>query len=272
MRRIIRKLKITEVSGCDRPAQEPAKVVIMKRDEGSATPMSDRLADRIDDYKRIYPHLADEDHYSMAWRDLSLSDRAKVRDEEFGAYQERLAEEERYRKSSMRAERRGEGKQTMKHEQVATLLKASAASWQTRDLTKAERGEVLADVIDDYADRTGRDGLKDIASIPAAPAEPVLTKADTRHALAMAILEGKAAALRKVNPLSRKSQAFSRVYTDPSNAEVAPIEGPQATHASRSRRLSMEKAWKRVLRLPSAMLRTLRSRGRPRNFARPILR
>ena len=104
MKRIIRKLKILEVSGCDRPAQEPAKVVIMKRDEGSATPMTDRLADRIDDYKRIYPHLADEDHYSMAWRDLSLSDRAKVRDEASGAYQERVAEEARYRARSMRNE------------------------------------------------------------------------------------------------------------------------------------------------------------------------
>ena len=80
--------------------------------------MSDRLADRFDDYKRIYPHLADEDHFAMAWHDFSLSDRAKVRDEESGAYQERLAEEARYRESSIRAERRGEGKQTMKHEQV----------------------------------------------------------------------------------------------------------------------------------------------------------
>ena len=97
MRRIIRKLKILEVSGCDKPAQEPARVAIMKRDDPSATPMSDRLADRIDDYKRIYPHLADEDHYAMAWSGLSLSDRAKVRDEESGAYQERLAEEARLR-------------------------------------------------------------------------------------------------------------------------------------------------------------------------------
>ena len=29
--------------------------MIMKRDDPSATPMSDRLADRIDDFKRIYP-------------------------------------------------------------------------------------------------------------------------------------------------------------------------------------------------------------------------
>ena len=226
MKRIIRKLKILEVSGCDKPAQEPARVAIMKRDDPSATPMTDRLADRIDDYKRIFPHLADEDHYSMAWRDLSLGDRAKVRDEASGAYQERLAQEERYRELSMRAERRGEGKQTMKHE-VGILLKALHGVFADEALTPRERGEVVADVLDDYADRTGgRDGLKDIASIPAARTATLhdLTKADTRHALAMTILEGKAEALRKSDPSLSKSQAFAKVYTDRANAELAKIE------------------------------------------------
>ena len=40
----------------------------------------------------------------------------------------------------------------------------------------------------------------------------------------MAILEGKAEALRKVNPSLTREQAFSRVYTDPLNAEIAQIE------------------------------------------------
>ena len=224
MKRIMRRFALKEISGVDRPAQQGARVVIMKRDDPSTTPMSDRLADRIDDYKRIYPHLADEDHYSMAWRDLSLSDRAKVRDEASGAYQERTAEEARYRESSMRAERRGEGKQTMKHEQVAILLKAVRGVLADDELTRAEREDVLRETFDDYAHRTGRDGLKDIASIPAALDEPDLTKADTRHALAMAVLEGKAEALRKVNPSLTREQAFSRVYQDPANLEVVQIE------------------------------------------------
>ena len=71
MRRIIRKLKILEVSGCDRPAQEPAKVVIMKRDDPSATPMTDRLADLVDDYRRMFPDGRDEDYCSRAWDGLS---------------------------------------------------------------------------------------------------------------------------------------------------------------------------------------------------------
>ena len=99
----------------------------------------------------------------------------------------------------------------MKHE-VGILLKALHGVYADDELTKAERGEVVADVLDDYADRTGgRDGLKDIASIPAAIEEPDLTKADTRHALAMAVLEGKAEVLRKVNPSLTREQAFSRV-------------------------------------------------------------
>ena len=48
----------------------------------------------------------------------------------------------------------------------------------------------------------GRDGQKHIASIPAAIEEPDLTKADTRHALAMTIFEGKAEALRKIRPVA----------------------------------------------------------------------
>ena len=118
----------------------------------------------------------------------------------------------------------------MKHE-VGILLKALHGVYADDELTKAERGEVVADVLDDYADRTGgRDGLKDIASIPAAIEEPDLTKADTRHALAMAVLEGKAVALRKVNPSLSREQAFSRVYSNPTNAEVTQIERA-ASHA-----------------------------------------
>ena len=96
------------------------------------------------------------------------------------------------------------------------------------ELTKAEREDVLRETFDDYAERTGRDGLRDIAGISiartAALDEPDLTKADTRHALAMAVLEGNAEVLRKASPSLTREQAFSRVYTDPSNAEIAQIE------------------------------------------------
>ena len=118
----------------------------------------------------------------------------------------------------------------MKHEPVRLLLRPSTA-FADEELTPRERGEVVADVLDDYADRTGgRDGLKDIASIPAAIEEPDLIKADTRHALAMAVLEGKAVALRKVNPSLSREQAFSRVYSNPTNAEITQIERA-ASHA-----------------------------------------
>ena len=40
----------------------------------------------------------------------------------------------------------------------------------------------------------------------------------------MAVLEGKAEALRKVNPSLTREQAFAKVYTDRANAELAKIE------------------------------------------------
>ena len=40
----------------------------------------------------------------------------------------------------------------------------------------------------------------------------------------MTILEGKAEALRKVNPSLTREQAFSRAYQDPANLEVVQIE------------------------------------------------
>jgi hypothetical protein len=76
----------------------------MKRvdSDDSATPMSDQLVDRVDDYRRMHPHLSDEEHYAMAWRDLSPKERAQIRAEESGEYQQRIAEEARLRQSAMR--------------------------------------------------------------------------------------------------------------------------------------------------------------------------
>ena len=56
----------------------------------------------------------------------------------------------------------------MKHEQVAILLSAVRGVLADDELTKAEREDVLRETFDDYAGRTGRDGLRDIASIPVA--------------------------------------------------------------------------------------------------------
>ena len=108
---------------------------------------------------------------------------------------------------------------------MESLLKALHGVYADDDLTKSERGEVVAEVLSDYRERTGRDGLKDIASIPAtALDEPVLTQGGHTHALAMAVLEGKAEVLRKVNPSLTREQAFSRATKIRLNAEIAKIE------------------------------------------------
>ena len=188
-------------------------------------PMHEKLRALYDNALRAYPGLEADEAFAMAWRDLSLSDRAQIRDEESGEWQRQQAEAARLRELSVRAAGREKENTTMKHEPVRLLLKALHGVYADEALTPRERGEVVADVLDDYADQTGgRDGLKDIASIPATLDEPDLTKADTRHALAMTILEGKAEALRKVNPSLTREQAFSRVYQDPANLEVVQIE------------------------------------------------
>ena len=190
-------------------------------------PMHEKLRAAYDSFLRGRPDLDPDQCFALAWNGLSLSDQDQIRSEETGEYQERLAEEARLRQSVTRANGR-EIENSMKHEQVSILLKAVRGVLADDELTKAEREDVLRETFDDYAGRTGRDGLRDIASIPAARTaaldEPDLTKADTRHALAMAVLEGKAEVLRKVNPSLTREQAFSRVYTDPANAEIAQIE------------------------------------------------
>ena len=86
-------------------------------------PMHEKLRAAYDSFLRGHPDLDPEQCFALAWNGLSLSDQAQLRSEETGEYQERLAEEARYRESSLRAERRGEGKQTMKHEQVGHFTK-----------------------------------------------------------------------------------------------------------------------------------------------------
>jgi hypothetical protein len=91
VRRVLRKFRIDEISGVFKPAQEHAKVAIMKSAPASKTPMSDRLAALTDNYRRGRPHHTPEQHYASAWMDLSLREREQVREEERGEFQQRLA-------------------------------------------------------------------------------------------------------------------------------------------------------------------------------------
>jgi hypothetical protein len=220
-----------------------ARVVIMERSDGAfqkvmrtaeteidsfgasgSGPMHEMLRAAYDSFLRGHPNLEPEQCFALAWRGLSLSDQAQLRSEESGEYQERLAEEARLRQSVTRANGR-EIENTMKHEQVSILLKAVRGVLADEDLTKAEREDVLRETFDDYAYRTSRDGLADILSLRAMPtSEPIVMKAQTRQDLAIELLKIKAAELRKARPNLSESQAFSRVYTDPSNAEIAQIE------------------------------------------------
>jgi hypothetical protein len=86
-RRIMRALKILEVSGVDRPAQQHARAATMKRDEpdveGKAGFGGDdiegiraRLRLAYEDHRRSCPNLGDAHNLGAAWRSLSRNDRS----------------------------------------------------------------------------------------------------------------------------------------------------------------------------------------------------
>jgi hypothetical protein len=128
-RRIMRALKILEVSGCDRPANPACRAVIMKRadddvskavrplsDEEEAAfdahgsgPAHDGLRARFDDQLRGRPHLTPEASFAAAWQSQRPVQRAAIRDEESGAFAARQAEEAALRRTALagRLDKRG---------------------------------------------------------------------------------------------------------------------------------------------------------------------
>ena len=229
-RRIMRRFALKEISGVDRPAQQGARVVIMKRDDPSATPMSDRLADRIDDFKRIYPRLSDEDHYAMAWSGLSLSDRAKVRDEESGAHQERIAEEERSRARSMRNE--DLSMKNIDTGALAMIALEGAAEALRKSNPSLTREQAFSRVYQDPANRIAAMAERQAARQRFAEHAASSYTGDnlekrvlvTQRDAALDALKAKAAELRKANPELTELQAFAKVYGDPANRALAAAE------------------------------------------------
>jgi hypothetical protein len=160
----------------------------------SATPMSDRLAQFVDNHRRGSPHL-------------SLSERNQIRAEESGET--------------------GKRDLNVKNiEQVRILMKALRGVYADDELTKRDREEILGEVFSDYRVRTGRDGLADIAdySAPRPPPETALKSAAYHVELANAYLQGKAAELRKSDPRLTEAQAFAKAYSDPANRDIANAE------------------------------------------------
>ena len=178
-----------------------------------------------------------------------------MRDEASGAYQERSAEEARYRKSSIRAERRGEGKQTMKHEQVESAEGPSRRLCRRRSDEGRARRRFARDVRRLRGAHRAR-WSADIADVPIARPPAAVLKAGDCQELALAILQGKAAALRKAQPDLSESQAFSRVYTDPSMPKSRRLSVPQPARDSRNRRPPHTRATTCKRTLPSQSVTT----------------
>ena len=166
--------------------------------------------------------------FALAWNGLSLSDQAQIRDEEIRRISGRQAEEARLREI-IYARRWARRRETNNETRTSWHF----AEGSPRRLCRRRSDEVRARgsccggaqrLRDSHR---GRDGLKDIASIPATT--PTWSRISPKQTLVTplrwSILEGQGCrALRKVNPSLTRMQAFSRVYTDPSNAEIAKIE------------------------------------------------
>jgi hypothetical protein len=121
VKRIMRSLKILEVSGVTLPANVHARAVIMKRadddvskavrpmsDEEEAAfdahgsgPMHDKLRANYDDQLRGRPHFSPEQAFAAAWQSLRPAERAAIRDEESGAFAARQAEEAALRQAAL---------------------------------------------------------------------------------------------------------------------------------------------------------------------------
>jgi hypothetical protein len=157
-------------------------------------PMHDRLRGIYDNFLRGRPEWSAEQCFAAAWSGLSLTERNQIRDEESGEAQRREAEGRA--QSMRRAVGRGGRTHKMKHEQqVETLLKAARDIYEDDELTAAEREAILADTFVAYTQRTGRDGLGDIAGVPI-----TRTAASVLNSLDDASIRALIAEIRAENP------------------------------------------------------------------------
>jgi hypothetical protein len=164
----------------------------------------------------MHPRLSDEEHYSMAWRDLSLAERAQVRAEESGEWQEQQAEEARLRASATRkaidmskidtgrlalfalecaAEQLRKGNPSLTREQAFAKVYSDPSNVE---ITKAERSASRARFAERAAVQHGDSMEKRVA----------VAKRDN----ALGELQELAADLRKAQPGLSEAQAFAKVY------------------------------------------------------------
>jgi hypothetical protein len=101
---------------------------------------------------------------------------------------------------------------------LRAFLQSLSSIYGDEDLSQAERAAMIRESLAEYKEETGRDGLRDVASMRGEKdEEPEMEKNVDAGALAMFALECAANNLRKANPALSEAQAFSKAYSDPAN-------------------------------------------------------
>jgi hypothetical protein len=113
MKRIMKKIRIDEISGVALPASQHSRVAIIKSarpvdpdeeaafDAHGSGPAHDALRDRYDDQLRSHPHRDPTENFAAAWAGMHPKARDAIRDEESGAYAARQAEEAALREAAL---------------------------------------------------------------------------------------------------------------------------------------------------------------------------
>jgi hypothetical protein len=225
-RRVIRKLKILEVSGVDRPANAHARAAIIKRHDGA------HIGDSKLDYSKI-------DLGALADVVLEGATTALLRAEPT------LSREQAYAKiytspdyrPAAEAERAASAKRLLAGVPVArtaaTILNdlsdesIIALVQEIRDenpfVSDAEFVRMIASSAEERAGRAAvqenvRHATREGARVPQ-PSDTLSAKRDAYGALTQ-----KADELRKANPSMTKEAAFAAVYSAPANRELAKAE------------------------------------------------
>jgi hypothetical protein len=230
--RIMRSFVISEISGVHLPAQQHAKVAIMKSaHDDSATPMSDRLAALVDNHRRGYPNLSDEQHYALAWQSLSLKDRNQIRAEESGEWQKLQAEEARRRASAMR--NKDLAMKTDLHALAMTALEVASVAIRKNDPSlSAEQSFARAMAAHPDIAKIERESARSAlaaTTIGNAPRTDAVTK---RHDDAMGALRKVADEIRRDEPRLSPEGAFVKAMKlRPDLAKAERLASRQAFYA-----------------------------------------
>lgn len=219
-RRIIHKLKINEISACDKPAQQHARALIMKRDSEGNQPT---MTDLIENAGRAAQVAIDVLASNLRKREPGLTEAqafAKIyADPDYAA----LANaERRMNRPDATVGAADTFAKVAAGAQAVKTIEMKAAELRKRD-PKLTKEQAFAKVYEDPANRElvrderQANGFRDVdkAWPPVASNAPVVGATD-----GYAELQRLAREFREKFPFLTPEQCFARIYEDPANKDV----------------------------------------------------